>query len=235
MAGLWERWRAYLSNPLGLMAVAVNLIPILGVTIWGWSLGALVILYWIENLIVGVVNLARMAVAAGKHGALGLAGFAFLGPFFVVHYGMFCFVHGIFVIGMFGGPDGPFSAMPAGQGPETFLPAAIAAMIASTPHFLTAIVAIAAFKVASFLLVYIGLGVYRRTSLDAQMGAPYGRIVFLHFAIFAGAFGLAALGSPVAGVAVLALAKTAFDIWAETRETQKAAAANAPPAPPRPE
>jgi hypothetical protein len=231
MAGLWERWRTYLTNPLGLMALAVNALPILGVIVWGWSLGALVILYWIENLIVGVVNLARMAVAAGKHGPLGLAGFAFLGPFFTFHYGMFCFVHGIFVIGMFGGANGPFSAMPGGQGPETFLPAAVSAMIASTPHFLTAIVAIAAFKVASFLLVYIKLGVYRQTSLAAQMGAPYGRIMFLHIAIFAGAFGLAALGSPVAGVAVLALVKTAYDIWAEAREAAKAVAATTPPEP----
>ncbi len=217
MADVWERWRAYLTNPLGLMALAVNALPILGVTVWGWSLGALVILYWIENLIVGAVNLARMGLVAAKDGPAGLAGFAFLGPFFTFHYGMFCFVHGVFVVGMFGGSGGPFSAIPQGASPDQFVPAAVSGLSTATPHFMLAVLAIAAFKIAAFFLVFVGQGEFRRTNLSAQMGAPYGRIIFLHLAIFAGAFGLALIGSPVAGVALLALAKAAFDVWSEAR------------------
>jgi hypothetical protein len=234
MAGLWERWRTYLTNPLGLMALAVNLLPILGVTLWGWSLGALVILYWIENVIVGVVNLARMALTAAKDGAAGLAGFAFMGPFFTFHYGMFCLVHGVFVVGLFGGMDHVLGAFPSDQGPEKFLPEAVFGLGQSQPYFLLAVLAIAAFKLAGFLFIYVARGDFKRTNLAEQMGAPYGRIIFLHLGIFAGAFGLTLAGSPIYGVALLALAKTAFDIWSEAREATKPASASAPPAPPPP-
>ena len=39
-------------------AIALNLIPVVGVLFWGWSAFALIFLYWLENLVVGVRTLA---------------------------------------------------------------------------------------------------------------------------------------------------------------------------------
>src|SRR5262245_33349344 len=87
-----------------LTAIGLNLIPVIGVLFWGWSVFALVFLYWLENVVIGVRTLASMvahaAVTRTVESAVGAAG---LGAFFSFHYGMFCFVHGVFVVLMFGG------------------------------------------------------------------------------------------------------------------------------------
>jgi hypothetical protein len=82
-------------SPAALGALAVNLLPIGMVLFGGWSLGALVVLYWLENVVVGAVSVLRLAVTAGAMSAAGFGGGLFTIPSFFLHYGMFCFVHGI--------------------------------------------------------------------------------------------------------------------------------------------
>ncbi|MEJ0022031.1 MAG: DUF6498-containing protein [Alphaproteobacteria bacterium] len=83
-------------------ALIVNLIPVLGVLFGGWSAFALLLLYWLENVVIGVFNIARMIAAGVAKGPGGIAACLFVVPFFAFHYGMFCLVHGIFVWTMFG-------------------------------------------------------------------------------------------------------------------------------------
>jgi hypothetical protein len=45
--------------------VAVNLIPLIGVAFWGWSLMLIVVLYWVESGIVGLINVFKIARAQG--------------------------------------------------------------------------------------------------------------------------------------------------------------------------
>ena len=40
--------------------VVVNLIPLIGVLLWGWDVGSLVVLYWSENLILGGYTIVKM-------------------------------------------------------------------------------------------------------------------------------------------------------------------------------
>jgi hypothetical protein len=56
---------------------------------------SLVALYWLENLVIGGYTILRLAgsVVTGL-GNLLLA--LFMIPFFTLHYGMFCYGHGIF-------------------------------------------------------------------------------------------------------------------------------------------
>lgn len=82
--------------------VLANVAPLIGVLAHYWTVFAVVLLYWCENVVVGVFNVLRMLCARPQDG-LAWAGKAFLIPFFCVHYGMFTFVHGIFVLGLFGG------------------------------------------------------------------------------------------------------------------------------------
>ena len=45
--------------------LAANAIPIIGVLFFGWSLMTILVLYWLENGIVGLWNIPRMLLARG--------------------------------------------------------------------------------------------------------------------------------------------------------------------------
>ena len=84
------------------MLLAANLVPLAGVLFFGWSVFATLLLFWVENVIVGAFNVLRMLVAQPQIGAMWAAKL-FMIPFFTFHYGMFVTVHGIFVLTLFGG------------------------------------------------------------------------------------------------------------------------------------
>ena len=44
--------------------VLANLVPLAGVLLWEWSVSSVVILYWFENVVIGVVNVLRMTMAS---------------------------------------------------------------------------------------------------------------------------------------------------------------------------
>ena len=89
--------------------IAANVIPLIGVLAFGWSVWNILVIYWLENGIVGVINILKMSTATGDEAAPGMTVMvngrpassmtkAGLIPFFLVHYGIFWFVHGIFVL-----------------------------------------------------------------------------------------------------------------------------------------
>lgn len=192
-------------DPVAWAILIVDLFPIIAVLTLGWGAAPLVFLYWLENLIIGAVALARMIAASVKDSPLGLVGMAFLGPFFFVHYGMFCFVHGVFV--------SVFANMSVGGNPGFPTPfGLIEEALASGANMPTFILAIIALQIFLFVQDFILRGEYRNTSVDKEMMAPYGRIVVLHIGIFAGAFGAAALGEPLLGILGLILLRTLFGV-----------------------
>jgi hypothetical protein len=55
------------SNLLSVvLLVAVNLLPLIGVVLWGWSLMLILVLYWVESGIVGAINSLKIARAQGS-------------------------------------------------------------------------------------------------------------------------------------------------------------------------
>ena len=60
---------------------------------------------WLENLVIGAFTILRMLGTVAAN-ILNLAVAAFMVPFFTVHYGMFCFGHGIFLSAFAGGKVG---------------------------------------------------------------------------------------------------------------------------------
>ena len=184
-------------------AVALNLIPIVGVLFWGWSAFALIFLYWLENVGIGVRTLASMAANAVLGGGLNALGALFFGTFFTFHYGLFCFVHGSFVVGLFGGQfagDSMFDLVKTAQ--ELF---------ASEPNLLIGFASIVLWQIVQFVL-FVARGEAKATNPMALMAAPYPRIIVLHIAIIFGGFLLMLLNQPVAGILVLALVKMGFDV-----------------------
>jgi len=82
--------------------VTANLAPVYGVLFLGWKVFPLIMLFWLENVIVGGMNILKMIFASSSDKTQWM-GKIFIIPFFCLHYGMFTFVHGIFVVGLFGG------------------------------------------------------------------------------------------------------------------------------------
>lgn len=186
-----------------IVVIAVNLVPIFGVVFWGWSAFALIFLYWMENVVIGVKTLAEMAASAIASGTVGLVGLVFFGGFFTLHYGLFCFVHGTFVVAMFGAPALGLHMLD--------LAGATRALLTQEPNLLIGLASICIWQIVQ-LVLFIARGQARTANPLELMGAPYPRIIVLHLAIIFGGFLLMLLNEPVAGLVVLALVKMGFDI-----------------------
>ena len=165
-------------------AVLVNAIPVFGVLFGGWSAFALMLLYWLENVVIGVFNVARMIASGFAQGPAGIAACLFVVPFFTFHYGMFCLVHGVFVWTMFG--QG-FAQMAAIDGPFD-LSNLVGRVVALTPGLRAGFISIVIWQSLLFFVFFLGRSEFRRTDPMTQMAAPYGRIIVLHLTILAGGF-----------------------------------------------
>lgn len=78
-----------------LALLIANLVPLAGVFLFGWDAKLVLCLYWLENLIIGGLNLLKMATSGLYQKR---ANFLFLSLFFVIHYGAFCSVHGMLLV-----------------------------------------------------------------------------------------------------------------------------------------
>ena len=236
-------WYTVSSSVGAVVALVVaNAIPLIGVVFLGWSVWTILIVYWLENGIVGVFNVLKMRMAEGVDDASAQAringrpiqgtGKGFLIPFFVVHYGIFWLVHGVFVLSLSTfaalGALGPGITDPGAFPTEPGLfpdPVAASQTTAGIDPgaILLAAVALSIGHGASFLFNYVGRGEYRRVSAASQMFAPYGRLVILHLTILLGAFAIMLTGAPAAAVAVLVALKTALDLGFHLREHRNVA------------
>jgi hypothetical protein len=77
-----------------LVLVAANLLPLLLVIAGLWSLQQVMLLYWLENAVIGLWNVAKMLRSGSPPFVLRL----FLACFFTAHFGIFFVVHGIFLM-----------------------------------------------------------------------------------------------------------------------------------------
>ena len=84
------------------LAVALNGVTLLGVLVWHWPPGNVYLLFWVENAVLGVMTIPRVATARGTDAGQPAringqpASAAALTVFFVFHYGLFCLVHLVF-------------------------------------------------------------------------------------------------------------------------------------------
>lgn len=207
----WDRSKTW---PL-ILVIGLNLIPVFGVLFWGWSAFALIVLYWLENVVIGVRTLASMLANAAATGGANWIAAILLGAFFTFHYGLFCFGHGVFVMAFFGGNWSGDNILDVVGTAQTVL--------AAQTNLMIGFASIVAWQVVSFVL-FVTSGEVKRTSAIDLMGAPYPRIMALHFTIILGAFVLMVLNQPVGGIVILALIKMAYDIGEVLRKPKPDAA-----------
>ncbi|KAB1197319.1 MULTISPECIES: DUF6498-containing protein [Haloferax] len=217
------------SSPLALVAlVAANVVPLVGVVWFGWSLKALLVAYWLESGVVGLLNVPKILAASGSgDGGSSITatingrqvdlsppenprdGFHFyqssvpIAGFFLVHYGVFWAVHGVFVWTLDAFAVGGVGGVPV-------IPVLLAAGATLLSHG------------GSFVVNFVGHQEYRTISPGKQMSEPYRRVIVLHLTIIFGAFLVGASGAPVAALVVMVFVKTILDVGAHLREHAQA-------------
>ena len=192
-----------------LAVVVANLFPIACVVMFGWDAGILLLLYWAENLVIGAFAIIKLATNCLARGRLGMVLGAIMVPFFIFHYGLFCFVHGVFVV-VIGGIGGEGRLVGA---PSAFaLFDLVSGLVKSEPGFGWSLAAIAGFHGYSLIFDWLLPGRFRAVEPTAQMAEPYGRIVVLHLTLLFGAIPVALMGSPVWALVTLAAIKTLLDL-----------------------
>ncbi|MDP2684019.1 MAG: DUF6498-containing protein [bacterium] len=187
--------------------VASNLIPLFGVLFLNWSLFSILFVYWLENIVVGVYALLRMwraeltpkvpIVITKSSGKTEVYKTSVYISFFLLHYGIFTLVHGVFVYNMFS---------PSFVSLKWVFVAFISLMIShGISHFKN----------------FIGNKEYLYTSPDKQMMAPYKRVVVMHLTIIAGGFFITTLDEPVGALIILILLKIIVDLLSHLVEHKK--------------
>lgn len=189
--------------------VGANLLPLFAVAVGWWSTAEVMLLFWAENVAIGMAHLARfgaLALLRRQAEAIGL------GLFFALHYGLFTFVHGVFVVSFFGG---------AAADPE----AGVLAALLSADGVLFGFLALVASHLFSFAVNFLWGGEYRQAKAEALMHQPYQRVVVLHLVVLFGGFATLALGEAGVALLLLVLLKISVDLRAHLAEHRRAAAA----------
>lgn len=190
-----------------LALVAANLVPLAGALLGIWSAYDLLLLFWAENVVIGLFQVLRMGavlVLRREYAVIVLI------PFFIVHYGMFAFAHGSFVTTLLAPPE------------EASLEAAVAVLL-SPSGLLWGLLALLASHGFSYVANFLGAGEWREVAPKELMLQPYARVVVLHIVIIFGGVLAMALGEPAVALALLVVLKIGVDIVAHRREHRAAA------------
>jgi len=192
-----------------ILLVAANLLPLAGVLLWDWDVFFLLLLFWCENVIIGLFGIARLIVAANndtlREGLL-------LPLFFLVHYGGFMFGHFMVLFGMY---SNYVEELGNNAQPEDYY-----RLVLENLSWI-AIVAMFISHGWSFIENYMGRSEHERLSPMQAMGLPYKRMVITHVALILGGFFLIQNDQPFVGLVILVLLKIALDVTFHRREHEQ--------------
>src|SRR2546428_2069551 len=101
-------------TPSLFILLLANAFPVAGVLFLGWTVFPLVLLYWLENVVVGGFNVAKLLLAQPRQPVYWL-GKGFFFPFFLVHFGGVTYVPCVLVGALVGHPAQrhKFAALPS--------------------------------------------------------------------------------------------------------------------------
>jgi len=211
-------------SPTALVLIAANLLPLYGVLVLDWAVLPIMVLFWLENIVIGVLNILRILFSSPADAARW-ARKLMLVPFFTVHYGLFTAIHGLLVFTLFGGE--PYEALVDG------LWTLDAARHAIAEYSLwPGVGALAASHLFSFFWNYLGQREYQKARPEALMQAPYSRVIVLHVVILLGAMLIQLFHSPVWALLLLIGLKIGVDLRAHLKEHRRMEPALSPAASP---
>ncbi len=190
-----------------LVGLAVgNLITLAGVVLWGWDASSILVMYWIETGVVGVINVLRISKAMRFGSALGdTRGTAgqpswLLPAVWLVAYAGFWAILGITVVQVATGGFYEGASRTGWTGPSA------AAVAWGT-------ISLVAAQVGAYVLDYVfGRRYLTVTSLEL-LRDPFVRILAILATIVVGGVGIALAGPSVGFIAAMTVAKTAVELW----------------------
>ena len=202
--------------------LGANIIPLIGVMFFGWTLFSIMFLYWLENVVIGFFNVIRMMKAEGippkdikmngKPATTAMKGIFII--FFIIHFGIFTAVHGMFVFVLFGSATEPgFS--------QTIPWSEVASQDISILGITIALIMMIISHGISYRSNYIIKKEYKKISTAEQMFKPYGRVMVMHFVIIIGAFIIMGMGYSVISASILIIIKMLIDLFTHNGEHTK--------------
>lgn len=204
--------------------------PLLGVLAYDWSIHGLLLVYWLESGIIGLLNVPKILSAHGPETSasrseasqLTAGGNTVTLPdapkivpetltwrrenwdvavFFTTHYGLFWLFHGVFI--------GIFPLIATGM---AFVPYTALSTIA------VGVGAVGVSHYISYQQNYVHGGEWRTAPPGRRVNAPYDRVVVLHLTIVLGAFVVTRIDAPLGALVVMIGIKIALDIRGHLRE-----------------
>lgn len=142
----------------------------------------------------------------------------FLAPFFTFHYGMFSFVHGTFIVALFG--KGLPQQLTGMSIPEIIIP------VIESRHLFWPVISLFVYQLIDWIRDINERG-YGSDGIKDLTTAPYRRIIIMHITIMASGFALTALNEPFTGLLLLIVFKTGMDIYHWDKD-EKAASLDEP-------
>lgn len=211
----WQRWFPWnpRTAPTLVVLVLANIVPLVLSWLESWQVGEIIMVFWLENVVIGLFNILRMALCRSRGANLGKL---FIIPFFTVHYGMFTLVHGVFVYSLFF--TGMNEVQSAEGNPFPGFGLDLIWFVIDQLHLGWALLALVLSHGFSLLWHYLLAGEYRRTPLGKLMVQPYGRVIVLHVTILFGGLVTQALGQPLLALIMLVVLKILVDAAAHMRE-----------------
>lgn len=188
-----------LASESAIALVIANCVPLVGVLLFGWDLGDLMVLYWFESGVIAFYTVLKIAIV-GKLAAVVAA------PFFIGHFGGFMTGHFLLIYALFL------------RGNAGWTPGAGAELYAIFAPIWTSIAALFISHGVSFVTNFIGEREYEGATVSALMHSPYQRVIVMHLTLIFGGWIILLMGLPTAALVVLLALKTSFDLQAHRRE-----------------
>jgi hypothetical protein len=192
------------------LLIVVNLIPLYGVWFEGWDAKPIFLVYCMETVIIGIINVIKMAAITifvrktdvwENGGSTSMQSGWFFIFFFIIHYGFFVFIQTQIFFGVSGMiPDGSL-LMKYSRIPE----------LLGDNGKLMLLIFIAYYTMQS-IFGFFSSGVYKTVSLGRQMFEPYMRIFVQQFVVILGSMFLS-FGAGKIFIVIFIAAKIFFELF----------------------
>ncbi len=183
--------------PTAIPVIVANSMPIVGVLAFGWDLRSIMFVYWLETAVVVFYSVLKVVAVGGPFTLLWM-------PAHLAVFGVFMSFHLMMILGL--GPP---------EGGGHFPPDVVRELFRRT---WSAGIGLVVSHGISFVVNFLGHGEYRRTTVNAQITAPWKRLLIMHATTFVGAWSVMLFDAPVGALVMLAVLKIVVDLHGHLRE-----------------
>lgn len=213
-ADIVEEMRAKGLLRLSIFALVVaNLVPVFGVLALGWQVFPILMLYCMENVVIGFYNVLRMVWCTGEGNVQPASAKWYLIPFFCAHYGLFSVGHACLVFFVFG-------SKAVGWG-DSYAPSDLFWQLLTRYQLGWSLLGLVISHGVSFVSNYLIGGERHRAYFGVLLFQPYVRVIGMHLVVLFGAVALVFFNAPSFALVLLVLLKIGIDLRAHLAERAK--------------